>query len=251
MVRNKFKDILLIGFGALFISVVSSLTTLTFAHGGNTTLVHACIKNSTPVPNAANVRIVSATTNCNTNETALDWNIQGVQGPAGPQGATGSAAINLPPFVCTYRCFFSDVSDKFKGKDFSNAYTRSLEFINVDMSSTVFKGNDMGADFTGSNLSNTDFSFSIVAATFINTNLTDADFGNTKLSNGSIGPSIFYNANLQNTNFQNADLTDIQLTNATNMNTANITGVTWSNTTCPDGTNSNNNGNTCVGHLIP
>jgi hypothetical protein len=29
----------------------------------------------------------------------------------------------------------------------------------------------------------------------------------------------------------------------------NVTGVTWSNTTCPDGTNSNNDGGTCTGHL--
>jgi hypothetical protein len=27
-----------------------------------------------------------------------------------------------------------------------------------------------------------------------------------------------------------------------------VIGVIWNNTTCPDGTNSNNNGNTCVGH---
>ena len=30
---------------------------------------------------------------------------------------------------------------------------------------------------------------------------------------------------------------------------ATLTGVHWSNTTCPDGTNSDNDGNTCVGHL--
>ena len=28
-------------------------------------------------------------------------------------------------------------------------------------------------------------------------------------------------------------------------------GTTWSNVTCPDGTNSNNNSNTCVGHFLP
>ena len=29
-----------------------------------------------------------------------------------------------------------------------------------------------------------------------------------------------------------------------------LTGVTWDNTTCPDGTNSDVNGGTCEGHLI-
>ena len=28
-----------------------------------------------------------------------------------------------------------------------------------------------------------------------------------------------------------------------------FTGAIWSNTTCPDGTNSNNDGNTCVNNL--
>jgi len=31
--------------------------------------------------------------------------------------------------------------------------------------------------------------------------------------------------------------------------TTNFTKVTWSNTTCPDGTNSNNDRGTCTGHL--
>jgi hypothetical protein len=31
--------------------------------------------------------------------------------------------------------------------------------------------------------------------------------------------------------------------------TTNLMAVAWANTTCPDGTNSNNDGGTCVGHL--
>jgi hypothetical protein len=30
---------------------------------------------------------------------------------------------------------------------------------------------------------------------------------------------------------------------------ANLNNVIWSGSTCPDGTNSNNDGNTCLGHL--
>jgi hypothetical protein len=30
---------------------------------------------------------------------------------------------------------------------------------------------------------------------------------------------------------------------------ANVNGVTWSNTLCPDGTNSTADGGTCAGHL--
>jgi uncharacterized protein YjbI with pentapeptide repeats len=42
-----------------------------------------------------------------------------------------------------------------------------------------------------------------------------------------------------------ADLTEADLNGAT-MTGANVTSVTWSNTVCPDGTNSNNDGGTCV-----
>jgi hypothetical protein len=28
-----------------------------------------------------------------------------------------------------------------------------------------------------------------------------------------------------------------------------LSGVSWGNTTCPDGTNSDNDGNNCLGHL--
>jgi hypothetical protein len=54
------------------------------AHGGDASLVHACVNNSTRV-----VRIVGPNQNCQGNETARHWSIQGPQGPAGPQGPQG------------------------------------------------------------------------------------------------------------------------------------------------------------------
>jgi uncharacterized protein YjbI with pentapeptide repeats len=35
-----------------------------------------------------------------------------------------------------------------------------------------------------------------------------------------------------------------------NLTGANLTGVLWSNTTCPDGSNSKDNIGTCIGHLL-
>lgn len=65
------------------------------AHGGDITLIHACVNSRTGA-----VRIVSATTTCDANkESALDWGIQGPKGdkgdtgPTGPQGPAGSAPI--------------------------------------------------------------------------------------------------------------------------------------------------------------
>jgi uncharacterized protein YjbI with pentapeptide repeats len=57
-------------------------------------------------------------------------------------------------------------------------------------------------------------------------------------------------ANLQDANLHGADLTGANLTGAdltgANLHGADLTGVIWSNTTCPDGTNSNNDGGTCA-----
>jgi uncharacterized protein YjbI with pentapeptide repeats len=80
-----------------------------------------------------------------------------------------------------------------------------------------------------------------------------------------IGPK----ANLGSANLHAFDLTGLDLTNSiivsTNFSSANLTnanlqgargpaqinGAIWSNTTCPDGTNSDAAGNTCAGHFNP
>lgn len=59
--------------------------------------------------------------------------------------------------------------------------------------------------------------------------------------------------NLSLANLSDADLTGVDFTN-TELNGANLSGamltaVTWSNTTCPDQTNSNNDGGTCINNL--
>jgi len=49
----------------------------------------------------------------------------------------------------------------------------------------------------------------------------------------------------------NASFTDSDLTSARGFSTATLTGVTWTNVTCPDGELSTAHGNTCAGHLVP
>jgi hypothetical protein len=62
------------------------------AHGGDVTLIHACVNNR----NGA-VRIVSATTTCEANkETALDWSIQGPKGDKGDSGDVGPMGSQGP-----------------------------------------------------------------------------------------------------------------------------------------------------------
>jgi uncharacterized protein YjbI with pentapeptide repeats len=74
-------------------------------------------------------------------------------------------------------------------------------------------------------------------------NLTDADLYGGKLAGTDLAAANLSNANLTFANLTGANLTGANLTGAT------LTGVTWSDTICPDGTNSNNDENTCVNNL--
>ena len=66
-----------------------------FAHGGNTALVHSCVKSS------GAVRIVGARSKCHRGERALDWpksarGARGAPGLSGPPGARGPTGLAGP-----------------------------------------------------------------------------------------------------------------------------------------------------------
>jgi phospholipase C len=97
------------------------------------------------------------------------------------------------------------------------------------------KGASMnGEELKGANLSNAEAQ----GASFHGTNLKGAFLEGINLSG----------ATLQGVNLEGADLAHANLTGAS-LKGANTHGVTWSSTTCPDGTSSNNDGGTCAGHL--
>jgi len=87
---NKFKRHIITAivflFGLTFFNVLA-----TSAHGGDTTLIHACVRNITGL-----IRIIDANGTCTSNETPLDWRIQGEPGPIGPQGPIGPAGPQGP-----------------------------------------------------------------------------------------------------------------------------------------------------------
>ena len=58
----------------------------------------------------------------------------------------------------------------------------------------------------------------------------------------------FSGMDFSNFNMSGADLTGSNLTGA-NLTGANLQSVIWSNTICPDGSNSDDNGNTCENNL--
>jgi hypothetical protein len=111
---------------------------------------------------------------------------------------------------------------------------------------TATSANLTGADLDNSNLSNSN----LTSANLSGSNLTNALLNGANLHNTNFGSATLVKANLTGailtgTNLKNANLTGATLTGAT------LSGDTWNNTICPDGTNSNNDGGTCLQHLTP
>ncbi|HEX8389966.1 MAG TPA: pentapeptide repeat-containing protein [Candidatus Saccharimonadales bacterium] len=183
-------------------------------------------------------------------------------------------------FVDARQANFSDITEMyvssragdFAGSDLSRSTNIRLEGGNFS-DAKFFKSSVSG--ITDANLTNVDFRTTIFipSSTFINrSNLTNANFSKVEFNgrvdfasndltrtnfagakfiatddenytefNGSVMKATnFRGVRFENVVFQGVDMTSTQLT-----------GTTWKNTICPDGTNSDNNGATCLGHLKP
>jgi uncharacterized repeat protein (TIGR01451 family) len=116
-----------------------------------------------------------------------------------------------------------------------------------------------GADLAGANLSDADFNVaSLSGADLVGTNLSDANLGDTNFTGANltdaeiIGADLdgadLLNADLSGADFAGSNLSNATFTGTTGDATADVTGVEWDDTTCPDGTNSNDDDFTCLGH---
>jgi hypothetical protein len=115
-----------------------------------------------------------------------------------------------------------------------------------------------GANFTSANLSGANMTnANLAAANFTTaslnaTNLSGANLAVTSFFHGSLVGSNLTGASLANAFLAAADVTGVDVTNAdlTGANFGYATGtdsLVYSNTTCPDGSNSDANGGTCAG----
>ncbi len=121
----------------------------------------------------------------------------------------------------------------------SATYSGSANFVGSASSTlgqTVAKcGSSLaGCNLSGANLAN---------ANLAGANLTGANLNGANLSGANLAGANLTGANLNGANLSRATLTGAHLSGA------NLNGVTWLGTTCPDGTNSSNHSNTCLGHL--
>lgn len=106
-----------------------------------------------------------------------------------------------------------------------------------------------GANLTGLSLPNDSLAGdNLTGANLSNSNLQGTNLRGANLSDANLTGANLIGATLQSANLQGANLSAANLGGATSKG-ASLGGVTWSNTVCPDGTNSDADGNTCVGHL--
>lgn len=211
------KQIKIISISSLVLSLAMlgfMITKFTSAAITDGHFVHSCVKNS-----SGSVRIVEASDTCAGNETALKWNSDGIN-DFGGFTTKELVSIDLGDQSISYR--------NFKDANFSSA-----GFLRTRM----LYGNFKNSNFTGASFNETD----AIGSDFTNANFTNVIFAGAR----------FAEVNFMNVNLTNASFTNVNLHGALNVDTTSRIGVIWSNTICPDTTNSDNNGNTCEGHLVP
>jgi uncharacterized protein YjbI with pentapeptide repeats len=131
------------------------------------------------------------------------------------------------------------------GSDLTNAALEDASLIRTNLSWADLDGAGAGfAPFFDANLSNASWvGGSAVGAGFDGADLHRIDLRGTSLRAASLTGADLRYAQLDGVDFTGADLTGANWSRATGRTTAIYAG-----TTCPDGSNSDANGGTCVGH---
>jgi hypothetical protein len=203
--------------------------------------IHACYRTNTGA-----IRVVDSDTGqtCTNQETSLNWSAA-ASSSAFVNNLTG-ADFSLADL--RYRVFSGKnltgsnlTNTKISGADFSNANLSNTDFTSADAQP------DHGANFTGANFAGSQLDITSGA----NINFSSSNFTNVDFSNRNFSGVNLFRANLQNVNFSNTHLSGLSMGEAANATTANFSGATWQYVTCPDATNSEDHGSTCIGHLVP
>jgi|SRR5687767_4882907 len=194
----------------------------------------------------------------------------------GPVGADCTDPPNLVPFADLRNC---DLSGRnMEGVDLSNAdlsganldnanlhtsnlvaatfdnasllntnlqdgYAPGGSFINADLRGAYlyfafFRGGNLsGANFSNNSLNTVDFESSILQnALFTGSDLFGVDMRNSDLRGADLSFTTLWYVSLNNADLREANLLGAELRVGTN-----LSGITWGNTTCSDGSNSDDN----------
>ncbi|HLK43872.1 MAG TPA: alkaline phosphatase family protein, partial [Thermoleophilia bacterium] len=129
--------------------------------------------------------------------------------------------------------------------DLLDPTTGQVDVAGMNLSGQLLTGLDLAhAAAAGVNLSGATLSHGFL----VDANLNGADLEGANLAAADLNGADLHFASLQSATLTGADLTGADLYGA-NLTRTRLSGVIWSNTTCPDGSNSNQDGNTCKGHL--
>ena len=178
------------------------------------------------------------------------WNGEG-QGSAiagQPSTSTSSTAQNTAqvisgcPITASAQCPNWNVpaGSDLTGIDLAGADLASAQLGFV----TLNRANLSGANLAGANLSTNGGNSAPTYTSLQGTNLSKANLTGADLSFDAMTDANFDGANLTNARMSGA----LPVGMSAQYN-ATFVGAIWSNTTCPDNTNSNNDGGTCIGHL--
>ena len=186
---------------------------------------------------------------------------------------SGAALADCLPPIPGGGCYGANISDaNLTDVNLSGAITSSCFSLNegIPVGVVVTCGGTSIADdkLTGANFSGDDLSFAVLAndiltdATFTGVtfgecppettgalcsavNLSGAKLKSVDLSGAQLNGVQFAGAVFSGANLSNANLSPLESAGALIVIPTNLTGVTWANTICPNGTNSNKDGHTC------
>ena len=138
----------------------------------------------------------------------------------------------------------------------------NIDLSGADLSNSVLPGANLKkAKLSHANLTNTIFANQSRSATLYGAELVDANLTGTVLSSGTEYSDLEWadlkGANVNSPHMGGVNLSHANLTKAdlhgTNLQpvAGHLTATIWSDTICPDGTNSNKDGGTCLYHLTP
>ena len=122
----------------------------------------------------------------------------------------------------------------------SHTFSSQVDWRYVNLSNSIIEyGSFTSTNFGGSVFDGANFTLSYFQhASLVGTTFINAELNGVRFDSANLTYSDFSGALIDSVNFLNANLTG-----------ATFSGTTWINTTCPDGTNSDDNGDTCENNL--
>jgi len=176
----------------------------------------------------------------------------GAQGPAGPPGAQGPAGPTVNSCDSPPAPGLNFNACNRSGSDWQYENLAGVTMVDANMNQVNFNN----ANLANANLTKT----SVDGSGFIQANLAGANmtsilagattrFALAYLYGANLTSAQLAGSDLDGANLHFADLSYANLKGANMINT-NVIGVTWLHTTCPDGTDSESDGHTCIGHGV-